>query len=122
MLGKRLIIMAAAFGALGMLLAACGGGGASVEPLAVTIHAKDIAFDVTTLDAKVGQTVNVTYINEGALEHSFGIDGLLSEQKAAPGQTITFSFKPTTAGTMQYKCIVAGHTEAGMVGTLNVTP
>ncbi len=40
---------------------------------------------------------------------------------ASPGATGTVEFTPTEAGTYEYFCTVAGHKEAGMVGTLVVT-
>ncbi len=108
-----------------MTLAACGGsgGGSSAQPaLAITIHARDIAYDADAVTAQAGQTVNVTLVNDGTLDHSFIIDGVLGEQKAAAGQTTTFSFTPGPAGTYEFYCAVPGHKQAGMVGTLTVTP
>jgi plastocyanin len=104
-----------------MTLAACGGG-ASVEPMAVTLHAKDIAFDTTAIHALPDQTVTVTLINDGTLDHGFVIDGLFEQQLVTAGKTITFSFKTGAAGELQFYCPVAGHKEAGMVGTLTVAP
>jgi plastocyanin len=117
---KRLIILTLATVAL-VSLAACGGSGGP-PPLDVTIKAKDIAFDVTAFEVKKGQTVNVTYENIGALEHNFVFKEFNVNEKAQPGQTITFSFTPSSEGTFTYYCNIAGHTEAGMVGTLTVTP
>jgi plastocyanin len=119
---KKILGVFAALAVLSLALAACGGGSAAPEPLNVTIHAKDIAFDTTTLTAKAGQVVNVTYINDGALDHTFLIDGVIAEQKVAPGATTTFSFTAPAAGTYTYYCNVAGHKEAGMTGTLTVNP
>lgn len=120
---NRFFLITALAAVFGLTLAACGGGGGSTsEPLAVAINGEDIKFDVTTIEAKVGQTVNVTYNNKGVLDHTFLIDGLVTEQKVAPGQTITFSFTPKSAGTYEFYCNVAGHKEAGMKGTLTVTP
>jgi plastocyanin len=119
---NRLFLLTALLAVLAALLVACGGGSSAPQALAVTLHAKDIAFDVTTLTAKAGQTVNVTYINDGALDHTFKIDNVVEEQKIAAGATTTFSFTAPAAGTYTYYCNVAGHKEAGMVGTLTVTP
>jgi len=120
---KKFLVLAAALTVVSLVLAACGGGGsAAPEPLNITMHAKDIAFDTTTLTAKAGQVVNVTYINDGALDHTFLMDGVVTEQKVAPGATITFSFTAPAAGTYTYYCNVAGHKEAGMTGTLTVNP
>ena len=117
---QRFLGMAVLPAAVGLSVAACGGGGnAGTEPLAVTIHAKGANFDVTTIKAKVNQTVNVTYMNSGTLEHTFVIDGLVPEQNLAEGQTIAFSFRPTAAGTYEYYCV--RHKGAGMVGTLTVS-
>jgi uncharacterized cupredoxin-like copper-binding protein len=122
-MNKRFFLVAALLVVAALALAACGGGGGNaVEPLNITLKGQDIKYDVTTITAKAGQVVNVTYINEGALEHTFLIDGFVSEQKAAPGQTINFSFTAPAAGTYEFYCNVAGHKDAGMVGTLTVNP
>ena len=123
--GKRFLFIAALVAAFGLLLAACGGGGGSAPtpaPLNVTIKAQDIKFDITEIRAKVGQTVNVTYINEGTLEHNFIIEGVVPEKKIQPGQSAAFSFTPTAAGTLEYHCTVPGHLEAGMTGKVIVEP
>ncbi len=122
MITKGLFLAAAILTGLGLLLAACGGGATPPEPLNITITGKDIAFDVTTITARVAQQVNITYINTGILDHTFFIEGMVPEQKVAPGQTINFTFTPPAAGTYTYVCNVAGHKEAGMVGTLTVNP
>lgn len=120
---QRTLFAMAVLAVAALVLVACGGGGsAAPEPLNVTIHAKDIAYDTTAITAKAGQTVNVTYINDGALDHTFLIDGVVTEQKVAAGATTTFSFTAPAAGTYTYYCNVAGHKEAGMTGTLTVTP
>ena len=119
MIPKRIFFLAAAL--VMMTLAACGSG-SSAEPLAVTLHAKDIAFEQTAIEAQPNQAVTVTLINDGALDHGFAIDGLLEQQLVTAGKTVTFSFKTGSAATFQYYCPVAGHKDAGMVGTLTVAP
>jgi plastocyanin len=120
---KRFFLVAALLVVAALALAACGGGGsAGSEPLNITIKGQDIKFDTTTITAKAGQVVNVTYVNEGALDHTFLIDGVVAEQKVAPGATLNFSFTAPAAGTYTYYCNVAGHKEAGMTGTLTVNP
>lgn len=103
-------------------LTACAGGAPSGESLNLTIKAKDIAFDVTSFEAKQGQTVNITYINEGALEHNFIMEDFNVEAKILPGETTTITFTPNKSGTFKYHCTIPGHTEAGMMGELTVTP
>jgi plastocyanin len=115
-LGLAMIILIA----LPLTLTACGGAPAMAAQT-LTVRARDIAFDVTTLNAKAGQPIEVTYVNEGLLEHAFAIEGLIKQQTTKPGQTRTFTFTPTTTGSFKYYCALAGHEPAGMVGTLIVT-
>lgn len=121
MKNRRFVLWAVILAGAVVVSAACGGG-AAPEPMNVTIHAKDIAYDITTLTATAGQTINVTYINDGALDHTFLIDNVITEQKITAGATTTFSFTAPAAGTYTYYCNVAGHKEAGMIGTLTVNP
>ena len=102
------------------ILAACGGE--KPEPLALTLVAQDIRFDVNTLTVKAGQPVVLTYTNEGVIDHSLQIDGVLAEQKVRPGQTQRFEFEIQTPGTYKYLCALPGHEQAGMLGTLTVEP
>jgi uncharacterized cupredoxin-like copper-binding protein len=103
--------------ALGM--AACG---EKVEPLAVTLHAQDIKFDVETLTVKAGQPVALTYINEGVIDHAFQIDNVVDEVKVRPGETRIFQFTIQEPGTYRFVCVIPGHEMAGMVGALVVKP
>ena len=117
-LGLAIILLMA----LPLTLVGCGGAPvAASQAQAVTVRARDIAFDVTTLNAKAGQPIEVTYVNEGTLEHAFAIEGLVKQQTTKPSQTRTFTFTPTATGAFKYYCAIAGHEPAGMVGTLVVT-
>ena len=90
-------------------------------PLAVTLHAQDIKFDLTTIQAKVNQPVTLTYSNEGSIDHAFAIPDLVEEQKIRPGQTVVFTFTPKQPGEFKFVCAMPGNEMAGMVGTLVVT-
>ena len=75
------------------------------------------------LTAKAGQPVTVNFQNAGALEHSFVIDAFdVKFEHVQPGQTAAATFTPTAAGTYVFYCDVPGHKDAGMKGTLTVTP
>jgi uncharacterized cupredoxin-like copper-binding protein len=102
------------------LLVACGNEQPAQPPLEVTLHAQDIKFDLTTIQAKVGQPVRLTYINEGTIDHSLMITGFVEAEKIRPGQTLEFTFTPEEAGQFKYVCHLPGHELAGMVGTLTV--
>jgi len=105
-------------------LAACGGGSASQPPLDVTLTAgSELKFSLNILTAKVGQTVNVTLDNTGALEHSFLVDELsVDSGVVAGGSKKVVSFTPSAAGTYTFYCNISGHKEGGMTGTLTVSP
>jgi len=117
---KRFFILGLLIAAL-TALAACAGGGSS-DLLKVTIKGEDIKYTPTTLKAKVGQPIELTLDNVGALEHSFFIDDFGVKLEAQAGKKSTTTFTPDKAGTFKFYCHVAGHTEAGMVGELTVEP
>ena len=101
-----------------LLLAACS---STPEPLNMTLVATDIAYDADNISAAVGQTVNIEYVNNGALEHNFIIDEFGIDNLLQSGESSTISFTPDQAGTYEYYCNVAGHLEAGMKGTVTVS-
>ena len=104
--------------ALAATVAACSSAPA---PLEVTIAAADISLDVTRIDAKVGQMVNITMKNSGVLEHNFNIDELGVKQASLKGgETAKFSFSATKPGTYNYYCGIAGHEQLAR-GDLVVT-
>jgi plastocyanin len=105
-----------------ILLTACRDERPAQPPLEVTLHAQDIQFDRTQIQAKVGQPVRLTYINEGTIDHSLIITGFVEAEKIRPGETLTFTFTPEEAGQFKYVCHLPGHELAGMVGTLTVAP
>jgi uncharacterized cupredoxin-like copper-binding protein len=103
-----------------LALAACGGADQPVQQL--TLYAQDIKFDVTALSVPASAPVQLTYVNQGSIDHAFTIEGLVAEQKVRPGQTVVFEFTPRRAGEYKFVCAIPGHEMAGMVGTLTVTP
>src|SRR5262245_29323971 len=73
--------------ALAVFFTACGddgGGGGGTTRTAtdgkITVVARDISFDVDTIKAKPGE-LEVTLVEEGALEHTFKINGQDGELK-----------------------------------------
>jgi uncharacterized cupredoxin-like copper-binding protein len=133
---------------LTLLLAACGQSqSATSAPQALAVAAKEFAFVPAALSVQAGQPVTVSLQNTGAVEHDWSIreieisgeakssgdassdhmmGGMGDEPKlhvaAGTGGKGTLTFTPSKPGTYEYYCTVAGHKEAGMVGTLTVTP
>jgi uncharacterized cupredoxin-like copper-binding protein len=124
---RRLILVFAAAALAAMLLAACGGGGGGGggttggAALDVTETATEFKFDPATINAAPGQTINLTVKNAGTIQHTWVLPQANVKITIDPGKSVTQSFKaPTSPGTYQFECDVAGHKEAGMVGQLIV--
>jgi nitrite reductase (NO-forming) len=75
------------------------------------------------LSANVGDTVKIKLTSGDGVEHdvAFPDFNAFSEHIAGKGATTTLEFVPDRPGKFTYNCVVAGHKEAGMVGTFEVT-
>jgi iron uptake system component EfeO len=117
--------LAIAFG-----LGACGGGtGASVAPATappsgtVLVEAKDYAFTPSTITVPAG-AVTFSVRNAGNEEHEFEIfkgEAVVDEiEGLVPGLTKNLSVT-LEAGEYTFMCVLNGHDQLGMKGTLTVT-
>ena len=126
--------------ALTLLVAGCSGGDKAPAAGAASgsgaLKMEDIKFDKTALSATKGQTLTIALTNVGALEHDFVIDKIDAVAKfdgkdakdakyAVHAQLKSkasgkIEITPNATGTFEYYCLVAGHKEAGMKGTLTV--
>ena len=101
-----------------LVLTACGGG---AQPEGIVIKGEDIAFSPKDVSAKAGE-ITITFQNTGSIEHSLIIEGLgVKLEKVQPGESASTTVQ-AAAGTYEMLCDVPGHKEAGMVGTLTITP
>jgi uncharacterized cupredoxin-like copper-binding protein len=128
---------------LTFLLAACSGGAASSSGAQqFTVQVSEFSFQPAAIEVLVGQPVKLTLQNKGTVEHDWSIQKIpvidVKEtgqvghymggstgkpdlhMSALMGKSAELEFTPTRAGTYQIACTVAGHKEAGMVGTLVV--
>ncbi len=79
---------------------------------------------------RVGDTVEFTLKNEGTTEHSIDFHAAQTDWKTnyksiAPGESLSFSFKPKYAGAFMYHCgtpPILHHISSGMFGALIVDP
>ena len=79
---------------------------------------------------RVGDTIEFTLTNEGAVPHSMDfhaaqIDPKVAFRSVVRGQSVSFTFKPKWAGAFMYHCgsaPVLMHIGAGMYGALIVSP
>ncbi len=82
------------------------------------------------LHVRQGQTVNVTFINEGHMMHSIDFHAAevppdVAYRSIPPGQSLKFSYVATTPGVFLYHCgtpPVALHIANGMYGAVVVDP
>lgn len=126
---------------LALALAACSSGATTTSsgPQEFTIEASEFKFQPATVEVAAGRPVKIVMRNKGAIEHDWSIMKIPMMGKkessmgghdmgnqpelhmnATAGQTAQVEFTPTEKGTYQIACTVAGHREAGMVGTLVV--
>jgi uncharacterized cupredoxin-like copper-binding protein len=103
-----------------VVLSACSSGPATAEQLKVS--ASEFMFDPTSLTLKIDEPVQATITNTGSLKHTFTIPDLDVDAVLTAGQTVTVKFTPTESGTFELLCTVPGHKDAGMVGTVSVSP
>ncbi len=86
-----------------------------------TVSGTEFAFSPNTLSVNKGDTVKITFTNNGTLPHNFTITELAVKSKTImPGQSDTVTFIADKAGTFVYFCSVPGHKDKGMVGTFTV--
>ena len=135
---KKMILLLAV---LTLALTACGGG--AVETAKITITMREFSFDPTPVTVSAGAPVEITLVNEGAVDHDFVIEvipvtdvsthGAMNEHEMSGdhekfdlhtstvmGETSVLRFTPTEPGTYQIFCSVPGHKEAGMIAELIV--
>jgi plastocyanin len=119
---KRILMIAVVIAALGIGLAACGGGDDSTPAAAqapgtgggAKVSVQDNFFKPGDITVKSGDTV--TFTNDGAVPHTVtATDGAdFDSGSLAPGKT--FSFVAAGHGKISYVCTI----HPGMQGTITV--
>lgn len=115
-------------------------GDAKKAARTVTIKASEIAYDLSSLEVKTGETIAFVLVNDGTQDHELGVGdaaffeahrkmiadmpGMAHETAnivvAKPGETETFAWTFSKAGTFQFACSMPGHAELGMTGAITV--
>ena len=77
------------------------------------------------LTVDVGDTVEITFANDGQFGHTWNLDGNSPSPyqisiRTNPGETETLRFVADASGTFTYYCAVPGHRGLGMQGEINV--
>ena len=111
--------------AVGLILAACGGGstsGGAAAGTEVKVGLIDFAYTPKTVEVPADKKFTLVVTNTGSVEHDFVVDALkINVAGVLPnGKPKTQEIGPLKAGTYDLYCAVAGHKQAGMIGTLVV--
>lgn len=85
-----------------------------------TVEGHSFAFSPSTMTAKKGDTVRVTFKNTGGF-HDFTLDEFSAQTKQTnTGESTTVEFVADKAGTFKYYCSVGNHRQQGMEGVFVV--
>ncbi len=125
MFKSKLLFLLSMLAVVAVVVAACGPGsgsnGGGVVGQTVKIEGGEFFYLPVDITAKPGEVVKVNFKNTGTVQHTLVIKDLNFKLTAQPGQSVTGAFTaPATTGSHEIHCDVAGHTEAGMQGKLNV--
>ncbi len=117
--------MAALALAVGVLLGACGGGGATQPSGSFKVTMTEFKFDPSTIGAPAGKVV-FFLVNSGTTSHDMIIrDGsgarVAGSELVSAGDSFVFTVDSIAAGTYTYFCDQPGHEASGMKGTLTVS-
>lgn len=116
-------------------------GDAAKATRTVTIKASEIAYDVSSLNVKAGETILFVLENDGTQDHELGVGDAaffeahakMMEQmpgmthampnmvQAKPGAKAQFAWTFTKAGSFKFECSMPGHAALGMSGTIVVS-
>jgi uncharacterized cupredoxin-like copper-binding protein len=112
--------------AVALLVASCAGAPAGAAG-AITIVETEMRFSPNRIDAKVGQPITVTIVNQGSQRHDFAFPSLNMpslrgiETALEPGQSTTLTLTFDQPGTYVFICTLQGHMSSGMSGAAFVT-
>ena len=128
---------------LAILMTGCAGA-SQAAVTEITVEATDFAYSPETITVPTGQPITLMLNNHGAVEHDFVIEKInvtdVEASDTAPaahhqmgetpeyalhfyakaGDSAILNFTALEPGTYEIFCSIAGHKEAGMIGTLVV--
>ena len=115
---------------LALLVAGCGAGprddggqrqGANQgEGRRIEMNSGEFFFAPDHVEVEQGMPVTIVLKNSGSVTHNITIEEFGVDRTYGPGQTTELTFTPFQAGTFEFSCLIPGHKESGMAGTLVV--
>jgi uncharacterized cupredoxin-like copper-binding protein len=94
----------------------------SAQALDLEVTARDLSFAPTELDIPAAGTTRIVLHNQGFVVHNLTVDALGIQAVAPRGGVAEVTLTDPPPGSNEFYCSVSGHREAGMVGTLVVSP
>jgi len=135
---KKLVAGATALALLG-LAAGCSGSGSAATAKVVDLTAQGMTYGTKEITVEKGKPVKLVFHNNDSVLHDFSVDSIAAKVQSShmdnhdmggkmpdlhvsvdAGKTGELVFTPNQTGKFTFYCTVAGHKEAGMVGTLIV--
>jgi len=86
----------------------------------LVVTATEFGFSPAEVVVELGEPLNLTLVNQGAVSHDLTIAELDFRVVAAPGGSATVGVVPDQAGTFDMVCTYPGHADAGMTGVMVV--
>lgn len=126
MSSRKLVFMMGLFLIVAALIAACGpggggSGGGGTNSTTINVEGHEFGYTPNSITVKPGESVTINFKNTGTVEHTFVIPQVNFKLTAQPSQTAKGTFTaPTTPGSYEIHCDIAGHKEANMIATLVV--
>lgn len=120
-------MMDGGMGGMGAMMATMMGGdtrriGPAPSPGAseVLVEGRELYFSPSELRIQAGETVNLTFVNEGHMAHTFTVPELGIDLRVRPGDRVTAALESPEAGSYEFICTVPGHEDGGMRGEIVV--
>lgn len=86
----------------------------------VVVEGRELYFSPSELRIQAGETVNLTFVNEGHMAHTFTVSELGIDLRVRPGDRVTAALESPEAGRYEFICTVPGHEDGGMRGEIVV--
>lgn len=96
-------------------------GEPATVPREIFISGSEFNFNPSSISLTAGESVKITFKNDGKYPHDFAIEGLnVKTAVIGAGEQAILELTAPATGTYATYCSVAGHREAGMEGSVSV--
>jgi plastocyanin len=86
----------------------------------VEVEGGELYFSPEEVRIGAGETVNLSFVNEGHMFHTLTVPEVGIDLRARPGDRVAAAFKAPEPGRYEFVCTVPGHEEAGVRGEIVV--